>query len=157
MKRILAALALFLTASIAYAGAGSENPRGLFNDLGTIQTAVALNGSQSAKTTGTISTAGYSVLRLTYNVTWVALSDFKIFCETTDTPSTSASWHALDPIDSAGAVQVGQPIYTRSGITGSFIWTVRIGVAGLANVRCYPTATSAGASDLMTTRGVLFQ
>lgn len=155
MKRLLV-LALFFVAPSALA-APPENPVGRVYELGTLLDDIALNAAQATRTTPTIATKGFSVLRLTYDVTRVAATDFKLFCQETDTPSVSASWTAIEPIDSSGTVQPGTAIYTRSSVSASFKQSFRIGVAGLNNVRCYPTATSAGGTDLMDVTGELFQ
>jgi hypothetical protein len=126
----------------------------LVSGAAALQTAVALNGSQAARTSAAINVTGYSVLRLTYAYTRVAGTDFDVHCESSDTGSSG--WRHIDPANSDREYQAGDPIYSYASLTSSRTFDVRIGIASFKFVRCYPTVTSAGATDVVTTTYSLF-
>jgi hypothetical protein len=80
-----------------------------------------------------------------------------VYCQQSDLGlAASADWRNIDLPDANGIITSGNYIVSYTALVASRIFDVRIGVAGMRFVRCYPTVTAAGANDLITSTYTLF-
>ncbi len=149
MKKIALTTLLALLAILPLtAVAGRVNP------TETIQINVALNGSQSSRTTPSIAVANGSVLRLNFDYTRSTGTAVTIHCESSDNAVTG--FHNIDLPDSNGDLIIGAALFQYPALAASRVFDVRIGVSSYRFVRCYLTVTGAGAGDIVTTTQTLF-
>ena len=158
MRNLLVALALFL-ASPASAGEQVKVNLGV-----ALQSAVALNGTQAARTFTAVDVSGFELIKIDYEITRVAGTDVKIYCEESESSQTSGFrlvlWANSSGVLQVSAAGAAEPLYSISDISSvspTVKFSVRVGVAGYKWFRCYPTVASAGATDLVTSYATLFR
>lgn len=149
MKNFVVAITLsLLCASGADAGARTENAV-------TVQTTVALNGSQAARTSSAIPVRHHSVVKLRYEYVYDSGTALEVHCETSE--NGTSGWDHLDVPDANGLLVAGLSLYNYTTVSADFGFDVRVGIGSFHFIRCYVTVAAAVAADTISLAYTLYE